>query len=222
MRSLVLACVLLVSTAAPAIAPGAAAQTAPSITRRLAWDGSQRLAMNLGGDLTYTQSPSIGVTVTGDPELVPHVVIRNGTITVDPEWAKTAWNGHRTYGRVNVMVTAPYVENFVFNSSGKLEIRNYSRDRLHLTVNGHSAVRVSGAAPDLHCQLNGAGSVNLKDLSVGDARVVIPGSGDVSLGARGHVNVTIIGSGELRLLNAPASLQQRIIGSGRVIRPGEA
>lgn len=222
MRSLALACVLLVSTAAPAVAPLAAAHAQPA-SRQLAWDGSSRLTMNLGGDLTFTQGPRASVVVSGDAELLPHVIIRDGAITVDPEWAKVYWrDGRRSFGKVNAVVTAPAVESFVYNASGVLDIRNFRQDKLNLMINGAGAVRVAGATDSVICQVNGRASVNLKDLRVADASITLPGSGDVSVAASGEVRVNIIGSGEVRLLTQPASLRQRILGSGRVIGPGEA
>jgi hypothetical protein len=63
----------------------------------------------------------------------------------------------------------------------------------------------------------GSGHVNLGKLSTSEAIVTIAGSGDAVIAPTGRAKITIIGSGNVRMLTRPGKIEREIIGSGRII-----
>ncbi|MBK6829945.1 MAG: DUF2807 domain-containing protein [Flavobacteriales bacterium] len=83
-------------------------------------------------------------------------------------------------------------------------------------IDGSGDIRMRGSCTVLSAAIAGSGDVNASQLSATDLRVAIAGSGDVSASASGAVDVAIAGSGDVVLTQKPASINERIAGSGEV------
>ncbi len=105
------------------------------------------------------------------------------------------------------------------NGNHDQDLGRIDRDRLNLIVSGNADVTATGRADRLKLSLSGSGKARLGDLAVKDADITLSGSGDAVVAATGHVKVSIVGSGTVRLLEKPAHLDQKTLGSGEVIVP---
>jgi len=83
-------------------------------------------------------------------------------------------------------------------------------------IDGSGDIRVSGSCTKLNAAIAGSGDVKAAELRTTDLHVDIAGSGDVSANASGAVEVSIAGSGDVVLASKPASVNERIAGSGSV------
>jgi hypothetical protein len=106
------------------------------------------------------------------------------------------------------------------NGNHDRDLGRIDRDHLNLIVNGSADVRASGRVDRLKLTLAGSGAARLDGVAVTDADITLSGSGEARIAATGHVHVRIVGSGHVRLLKKPASLDQQTMGSGRVTGPG--
>jgi hypothetical protein len=201
----------------------------PDATRTLAWDGAERLSVDVPAEVTFVQGDQAGVRLTGPRSVVDRVRFENGRLTLhdvghDTERGYIRWsaNGVRVWSEtesLRVVVTAPDVRAFEMVGSGDLSIRDYDQPALELTVHGPGDIDVHGRTDLLTVEVNGSGDVDLDRLVTTDAAITIRGSGDVVAGPTGSARVDVAGSGDVTLTRRPDRLSQTIDGSGDVDVP---
>jgi len=185
----------------------------PSSTRTLAWDGGDRLEVDIPADVHFSQADGApSVTVSGPREVIDHVVLKDGRLN---------WEG-RSYASghgVEVQLTAPKVTRFEVNGGGDLDIQSYRQDQLSIRNNGAGEVRASGTAKTLDLDMAGSGDADLADLAAEGAHVSIKGSGDATVAPKTWAKLELMGSGDVTLKTKPKQLQTEVSGSGHVEQP---
>lgn len=202
---------------------GRAEDLGPDVTRSVAFEGGERLQLDLSADVTYVQGDAATVEIVGPQRVIDRVRVQGSRIWMDdgPERVTLRWNGHGIDGysdsdRLRVTVTAPSVMRFDLEGSSDLKIRDYDQDALSIDVSGSGEIEADGRAQTLELDISGSGEVDLSRLDLTDANVAIAGSGEARLGPTGRADVTISGSGDVDLTREPATLNQSISGSGDV------
>lgn len=189
----------------------------PSVTRNLAWNGGERLTVEIPGDVTYIQGDTPSVVVTGRKSMVDRVNLIDGRLTWDQDddsdHVVFGWSNHR---RLTVVITAPSVKSFDLESSADLSIRDYDQPTFELNISGSGDVVAEGETQTATIDVNGSGDSDLSALEVTDASVDTSGSGDVRVGPTGAARIDISGSGDVDLTRRPANLQQSVSGSGDI------
>ena len=104
--------------------------------------------------------------------------------------------------------------------SGDLNLNGLALTDVDLDIHGSGSALASGTAEQAWISISGSGDANLGQLVVKEANVRIKGSGNVDTSPVENADVQIGGSGDVRLLKKPKSMQSRIYGSGRVIGAG--
>ena len=84
--------------------------------------------------------------------------------------------------------------------------------QLYAQLFGSGDIRVCGRAKSADISLSGSGSIHLGDCPVAEARVSLSGSGDIRLNATDSVSGTLIGDGQLALMQEPRERQLTIRG----------
>jgi hypothetical protein len=79
-------------------------------------------------------------------------------------------------------------------------------------------VRGTGSVGDLVVAIDGAGRIDLGQMTENDAHIGIAGSGTVDIAPTQSVTVRIDGAGEVRLHSDPPQVISHIDGAGEVIR----
>lgn len=103
------------------------------------------------------------------------------------------------------------------SGSGKLRIDGGAQQDIAVEISGSGMLTASGATERMQVSIPGSGSANLGALPAKTAMVSIDGSGRVALRAEDSAEVRINGSGIVRLLQKPTSVQTQINGSGRIV-----
>ena len=198
----------------------------PDITRTIAWTGDQRLAIDLPADVTYDQdTASPGITISGPKSAVDRVRFVNGRLTMDDaprgdrsyiRWTGTGIHGWSETEALKITIRAPSVKAFDLSGPADLTIRAYDQPTLDLTLSGSSDIKAQGKTEVVTLDISGAGSAELAELFVTDAKLRVSGSGDAEVGPTGKAEVDVSGSGSVRLTRRPAQLRQDISGSGDV------
>jgi len=205
---------------------GEAAKPGQTTTTALTWTGGDRLAVDLPGEVTYTQGAKASVSVSGPQSLVSRVRIDGGRLYLDkgPEPEESI---HLSFdhGRLDasgpdthlhVTIVAPSVTSFTVSGDGGLSVHDYNQPALDLALNGSGTVDVDGHTNALKLDQAGSGAVDLTSLEARDADVSLSGSGNAEVHATGKAQVGISGSGTVALTSKPASLTTSISGSGTV------
>ena len=200
----------------------------PTASRRIAWAGAQALQIDAPAQVTFTQGPQAGITVTGPQALIDRVVVEGGRIRLSGDAGGggetptliLGEHGMRVFGgdgeRLRIDVTGPSVRAFTLNGGGDLDIRGYDQPDLALTINGSGDVDGQGRAGKLTLNIAGSGEADLSALPTGDSNIKLAGSGAAVLAASGAVDVDLAGSGDVTLQVRPASLSTSVAGSGEV------
>lgn len=191
----------------------------PTVTRTLAWTGTDRLGVEVPGDVNYVQGPTASVVITGPQAMVDKVKIIDGRITYDePDGVDRVVFGWNVNNGLKITVTAPSVTTFDLESSADLVISGYDQPTLGVNIAGSGEARAIGRTQAVTVNLSGSGEADLSGLETADATIDIDGSGEVSVAPTGAARIDIDGSGDVTLTRRPASLIQNISGSGDVIQ----
>jgi hypothetical protein len=183
----------------------------PTITRELTWPGGEELRVSIPASVAYTQGPTSRISVTGPKGTVDHVY-------VDDDGALRFDRRIRRAGRMQVVMTAPDVREFVLAGSQRLTIEGYDHDQLEVRIAGSGDAAARGRARSVEAHIAGSGDIDLGGVAAEDAEVHIAGSGKATLSPRRSADIHIAGSGDVILTTRPERLDQHIAGSGRIVQ----
>jgi hypothetical protein len=182
------------------------------VTRELSWEGGDRLDIDVPGVVHYAPGSAWRVTVKGRQSSVERLRLEAGRIFLEGR-LMDPWTSS-----LEVRITGPSVERFGLNGSGKLIIENIAQTDLELDLFGSGSVRANGTVDNLQLRIFGSANAELSGLAAGDSDTRIFGSGNADLAPGGDVEVSIFGSGDVRLHTRPRNVSTRMMGSGRVIQ----
>lgn len=102
----------------------------------------------------------------------------------------------------------------VINNSAALIELNVEVLVLDVTLNKHGKITLSGSADEAKIFNNRSGDISAKDLEVTSAKVVIKGSGNVSVHVEDELYAEVRGSGNLLLTGSPRIKTMATTGAG--------
>jgi hypothetical protein len=187
---------------------------ASATSRTLDWDGSDEVSLNVPGRARYTPSGDKQIHVSGDPDVVAHVRVRDGRVELDCR----SWN----WGDNALEITLPgrKFDKFGIAGSGKLQLENLDQHDLRVSIAGSGSIKATGKVEELRISIAGSGDADLGEVSSEDVTVKIAGSGNADIAPRGEVEVHIAGSGDVNLHTTPRNVETHIAGSGRIHNVG--
>jgi hypothetical protein len=100
-----------------------------------------------------------------------------------------------------------------------LDLGRIEQDVLEIVVDGGGRVSANGRVKDLTVRIDGSGRVNFGALEADTIRLELSGTGQAEIAALVSADLTVSGSGTVRLKVKPKTLKQSITGSGQVILP---
>jgi hypothetical protein len=177
--------------------------------RRLAWQGGNTVEIALPATVRYRGGEGSDLIIRGSPDVIAHVELRDGRITLDC----------RRRGDVrDVEITLPgrAFRRIGLSGSGKLIMENVNQPDLAFSISGSGALRAQGTVDHATIKVAGSGDARLADLAMKELTAKISGSGNVEAAPRDAADIHISGSGDVRLLSHPARLKSHVAGSGRI------
>lgn len=187
---------------------------ATATNRTLKWDGSDEVSLSVPGRARYTPSGDRELHVSGDPEIVAHVRVRDGHIELDCRG--------RNWGDEKLDITLPGtpMKKFGIAGSGKLELNDLDQHDLRVSIAGSGSIKASGKVDEVRISIAGSGDADLGAVASDEATVKIAGSGNADVAPRDKVEVHIAGSGDVNLHTTPRKVETHIMGSGRIHNVG--
>lgn len=184
-------------------------------TREIAWNGGDRLDLDIGANVTFTQAPGPAkLTISGPSEAVQAVELSGSHLQFKDDVDDL--------GPLTVTLTAPNVHAFAINGSGDLAINGYDQDELDVDVTGSGNVTAKGKARALKLDISGSGDVDAGGLAADTADADISGSGKASIAPASAADLHISGDGEIDLMSHPAKLTSDVSGSGHIVEGAAA
>ncbi len=124
----------------------------------------------------------------------------------------------RVEGDYILDVDASNVSRFGLNIAGAADgkVSNLSVEKTVLVVDGAASLTLSGASDTLSCKLNGAGTIDAKELSAKEADLTINGAGTIRATATDALDAQINGTGTISYYGDPDDISQQINGMGTI------
>ena len=180
-------------------------------SREIAWDGDgDEVTINVPATVTYRPGTGMTLIARGSPEALNHLRVRGGRIEFD-------CRGLFFGGDLDLILPGRPLNDFTLNGSGRLVLENINVPELDVAIRGSGEVEATGTAQDVELSIAGSGEAHLGGLAVKTMEVRIAGSGDAEIAPEDEADIRIAGSGEIRLLTQPRSLETRIAGSGEIV-----
>ena len=189
----------------------------PVVTRNFSWDGSERLELDVPGHVLFHTAPAWHLTIRGHEGMLNQLLVSDGRIREKNHglsfFGFIDWHHPEP---VQIDLSGPELREAALNGSGSIDLQGLQQDRLRVEIRGSGWARGAGSVKSLKLEIMGSGSARLAQLAASDVDVTIDGSGDADISPSGTTQVTIAGSGDVRLHAHPAHLDTHIYGSGRV------
>jgi hypothetical protein len=179
-------------------------------SRELAWNGGDRVAIDVPANVSYQRGQGDRVVVKGDSAVIGLVEVEDGQVR---------FNCHmRRFGkRLEVTLPGRDFQRYTINGSSDMNLAGIDQPRLRIRINGSGDVTASGRASELEYSVAGSGDGHFEGLETDSVSVSVAGSGDADVAPRRRLEVNIAGSGKVTLHSEPQQLETHIAGSGRII-----
>jgi len=167
-----------------------AVPNATAAARDLDWDGSDHVGLTVYGPATYTPGSGDKLHVSGDPQVLAHIRVRDGNIELDCH----GWQDRTR----DVTVTLPGREfqKFGLNGGGNLTLNNLNQGELSIAIGGAGKVHGNGKVGSMQLAIGGSGLIDLDQITAHETKANIGGSGTIrARGAIDDINIGIGGSG---------------------------
>lgn len=161
-------------------------------SRDLDWDGSDAFGLAVPGSASYAPNGPARMHVTGDPQVLAHLRLREGTLEMDCR----GWRKRTT----DLAITLPgrAFRKFSIFGGGNLALDRLDQDAAKIEIDGAGEVKANGRIGKLKVTVNGSGRGDFDQLSSDYAEAQIHGSGTIrAKGKIDDVKIRIAGSGDV-------------------------
>jgi hypothetical protein len=127
------------------------------------------------------------------------VRVENRRLVLEEKRRGWSWFGGGDGENLEATITMPALAGIDLAGASELTLTGFSGEALAITVAGQTEIEGDGRYDELQLVVNGMGEVNLDDVVVTDAHVVLSGMGEVTLNMNGGVlSGTVSGMGQIR------------------------
>jgi hypothetical protein len=185
-------------------------EDATATSRDLDWDGSDRFGLAVHGHASYRPGSDDKLHVTGDPQQLAHLRVRDGRLELDCR----SWRGDSD----GLTITLPgrQFKRFSIAGSGSLVLNDLDQENLEVRIAGSGNIKADGKVQHAEIRIAGSGDADLGKVASQVAEVHIAGSGNTDIAATDEAEIHIAGSGDVNLHANPKRLNTHIAGSGRI------
>ena len=176
---------------------------------RLPFNPSNRLVITLPGSVRYRPGDKAEAVIRGDAAIVNQVRLEDGKLRLACEIRGVS-------SRLEIDLTGPAIADWQLTSSANLTLRDISQPELLVNITGSGNVIAEGTVDAIGLRISGSGNFKGKSLTSKSAKIEIRGSGDAQVTAKVDADVSIYGSGNVKLFGNPNLRHSKVAGSGRI------
>ena len=187
---------------------------ATATTRDLDWDGSDQVVLSVPGQVRYTPGSGDKLHLSGDPQTIAHIRLRDGHVEMDCHSWNDGWQA------VTVTLPGRHFRKFGIAGSGALTLDGLNQDRLAVSIAGSGSIHANGRVEKLDVHIAGSGDADMGNVTSDVVNVRIAGSGNTDIAPKDEADIHIAGSGDVNLHSDPARMDTHIAGSGRIRNVG--
>jgi hypothetical protein len=189
---------------------------ATATSRTLDWDGSNHAGLAIHAVANYAPGNDDKVHVTGNPEVLAHLRVKDGMIKLDCR----GWRERET----DVTITLPgrKFEKFILTGTGKMNLDRLDQPSLTIQMAGVGSIKANGKVDDLTIKMAGVSKADFGQVTGRKARVDMAGVNKADIAPTDTADINIAGPSEVTLHSNPPHLDTKIAGPGRVhkVDPG--
>jgi len=187
---------------------------ASATSRTLDWDGSDHAGLAIHATANYTPGNDDKVHATGDPQVLAHLRVRDGTVEMDCH----GWRDRET----DVTVTLPgrAFKKFILTGTGKMNLDRLNQASLKVQVAGVATIKANGKVDDLRIEMAGVSNADFGQVTGRRADVKMAGVSKADIAPSDEANIEIAGPSEVTLHSNPPKLDTKIAGPGRIHKVG--
>jgi hypothetical protein len=185
-------------------------QDATATSRELEWDGSDHFGLSVPGHASYTPGTDNKVHVSGDPQMIAHIRVRDGRLEMNCR------NWHGDSEALTVILPGQEFKRFSIAGSGNLVLSKLDQMSARFNIAGSGSIKADGKVERADLHIAGSGDIDLSKVTANVATVHIAGSGNTDIAPSDEADIHIAGSGDVNLHTNPKKLETHIAGSGRI------
>lgn len=179
--------------------------------RQFNWDSGDEVTVKVPVNLHFKPGQGTQVEISGDPNLISHVKIDDGVISLNCN--PHHWNhqrldvtlpGNKTFREINVKGVA------------NVDLQDINQPELEIAAAGSADVSATGKTDSLKLDIAGRADVHAKDLIAKKVEINVAGRGDVETSPQDSADISIAGSGNVKLYSEPKHIETSIMGSGNI------
>lgn len=201
--------------AAGALLAGCGGPGGATTTEQRGTDAFHSVQLDGAADVIVEVGPANSLTLTGRSGVLREVKtsVHNGMLVIE---RPQRWLGFGRDGDLDVKITTPNLNAFAVQGAGDVEIRGARGEALAVVLSGAGEVSATGSVQSLNARINGAGEMDLSQLTAVDATVFVNGAGELTVHVTGSLEAQLNGVGSIRYAGKPHTVTPRINGVGRI------
>jgi hypothetical protein len=170
------------------------------------------IRLSVSGDLLIERGGTESLTVTADDNLLSLFTseVKDGTLDLSVAKGKSLSGKPPVY-----RVTIRELKRLDVSGSGTVRATKLDGDALSISISGSGTANLTGRADDLTLSISGSGSFNGAELTAKRAKVMVSGSGEVTVNASDELDAKVSGSGTIWYVGSP-KLTPSVSGSGAI------
>jgi hypothetical protein len=188
-----------------------------------AWDGGDRLEIDLPAEVKLTPGGPPTVIVHGDESDLKDIRVSHGQLTGGDGDDCVLWflcGGNHRNRPIEVELRGVSLSDIRINGVAKVDMGHLDQENLTLRISGAGEVEGEGQVKNLDLSVSGAGNVEFAKLAVANAKVNLSGAGKAAIAPSEEADINISGVGQVELASKPKSLTSHISGMGNISGPG--
>jgi hypothetical protein len=186
---------------------------AAATSRTLPWDGSDSVRLVVFSDARYAPGKDAMLHASGDPQVLAHLRVRNGTIELD-------CRGWRDRDQIKLTLPGRMFQKFAIAGRSDLALERMSQDSARIEIAGTGTIRADGRIDDLSIKIAGVGHADFGKVASRDARAELAGVGSVDIAPTDKATIKIAGPSTVNLHSDPKILDTSIAGPGHLNKVG--
>ena len=170
----------------------------PVVLEEIEVTGFDQIVINGSADLKYVQTPGEwGVEVEANQEVFQYLDFH---VEDSVLYLETMDHVQIKAEEFNIFIGSPSLKNIVVNGAADASVISIEQeDNLNIAVNGAGDIELQNiTVPTLSCEVNGAGDIEATGLKVGHLSININGAGDAELSGRADsATFSVSGAGDI-------------------------
>ncbi len=189
---------------------------ATATSRDMDWDGSDKVQLVAYSDARYAPGRDTKLHASGDPQVLAHLRIRDGTIELD-------CHGWRNRDKIKLILPGREFRKFAIAGRSDLRLEAMQQSSVKAEIAGTGTMRAAGQIGDVDIKIAGVGHADFAQVVSRNARVDLAGVASADIAPSESARIRIAGPSTVNLYSDPKQLDTKIAGPGSLNKraPGD-